>query len=83
MPEELASLRTQDAKIRRARKRWEIALLLPTIGALIFMTPILGNFLEGYNDLVRLISWVFGLWGGLICAAYALSIFLRREMDDR
>ena len=73
----------RDAKIRKTRKRWELALLLPVTGALLFMTPLVDVFTGEDSSLQRKFLYVFGAWAGLIIAAYVLSRALRDEMGNQ
>jgi hypothetical protein len=76
------SFQDREAKIRKTRKRWELALILPVIGALLFVTPLVDVFTGEAASLQRKFLYVFGAWAGLIIAAYILSKALRDEMGD-
>ncbi|GJM03718.1 MAG: hypothetical protein DHS20C08_22190 [Rhodomicrobium sp.] len=79
--------------VRRRNKIIQIALILPIIGVLLFMTPIIDVFTgsdgastaggEGDSSRVsRLVIYIFGVWGLLIVCAYALAHFIRFSFGD-
>lgn len=83
MSDKQKSFQDRDARIRKTRKRWELALILPSIGALLFLTPLVDVFTGETSSLQRKFLYVFGVWAALIIAAYILSRSLRDEMDDQ
>jgi hypothetical protein len=80
MNESQKSFQDRDKRIRKTRKRWELALILPAIGALFFLTPLVDVFTGEESSLQRKFLYVFGVWAVLIAAAYILSRALRDEM---
>ena len=77
------SFQDRDARVRKTRKRWELALILPIVGTLLFLTPLVDVFTGEASTLERKFLYVFGVWAGLILAAYFLSRALRDEMGDQ
>jgi len=77
--------KTTDKDARVRRKKQELALILPFIGVLLLLTPILKAFLT--NDeaapLTSSILFIFGTWAVLIAAAFFLSRILVVEIRDK
>jgi uncharacterized membrane protein len=75
-----------DQKSRRERnrqKRRDAAALLPVLGIILLVTPLMMGFTSGNeaNPLPRAVLYVFGVWGGLIVLAFCLARLLAK--DDR
>ncbi len=74
-----------DKKARRNRKKRELALILPVIGVILLLTPIIKSF-TGASETSPLISamlFIFGVWALLIAAAFILSRSLISEIRDK
>lgn len=74
-----------DKKTRRSRKLREIALILPIIGVVLLLTPILKAFTAGdeTSPLTNSMIIIFGVWAVLIAAAFILSRALVPEIRDK
>jgi ABC-type Co2+ transport system permease subunit len=74
-----------DKKVRRSRKSRDIALLLPIIGIILFLTPIHKIFSTSTvtPSLSGLLLFIFGVWAVLIFAALILSRTLIPELRDK
>jgi Na+-driven multidrug efflux pump len=74
-----------DKKTRRSRKVREIALLLPAIGVILLLTPILQAFTttDDTSHLTSSLLFIFGLWAVLIIAAFILSRALLPEIREK
>lgn len=72
-------------KIRRSRKTREIALVLPVIGVALLLTPVLKAFTanDEASHLTSSMLFIFGVWAGLIVAAFILSRALVPEMREK
>lgn len=70
-----------DGKLRRRRKRRELALALPVLGIALLVTPVL-DMIAGAGEgesITRTITMIFGIWALLILAAGAMAHFLRED----
>lgn len=75
----------KDTKRRQRRKKQEIALILPSLGTVLLLTPILQAFTSA-DETSRLTSallFIFGVWAFLIAAAFILSRVLVQEMREK
>ena len=68
---------------RRSRKRRELALFLPILGAIAFTSPVLDMFGETNATLVLKVVYIFGIWIALILLTLLLSRSLKSEMRNR
>ena len=66
---------------RQARKRAEIALLIPALGCVIFMSPLLDAFGLGAATLQRQFVGIFGIWSVLILFSFAVRRLLRPDIE--
>lgn len=75
----------KDTKRRQKRKKQEIALILPSIGTVLLLTPILLTFTTGdkTSQLSSTLLFIFGVWAILITAAFILSRVLVQEMREK
>lgn len=73
-----------DKKTRRSRKKREAALILPTIGIILLLTPVLKAFTLGETSspLTSTMIFIFTVWALLIVAAFILSQILIHEVRD-
>lgn len=81
---EKAKFDYSEKQVRTRIKITQIALILPLVGVLLFLTPFIDAFTveQGQSSITRLVVYIFGFWGLLIvCAAY-LAFLLRPEVDD-
>lgn len=72
-------------RTRHSRKTREIALILPIIGVVLLLTPVLRAF-TGNDETSQLTSsmlFIFGVWAALIAAAYFLSRALIPEIREK
>ncbi len=78
------TLKPTDKDARGSRKKQELALILPFIGVLLLLTPILKAFIinDDTSPLISSILFIFGIWAGLIAAAFLLSRVLVVEIRD-
>ena len=76
---------TVDKKTRRSRKVREIALMLPVIGVILLLTPMLKAFTVGAeaSSLTDSLLFIFGVWAALIIAAFFLSRVLLPEIREK
>lgn len=67
----------------RGKKLRELAFVLPVVGALLFLSPIMNAVTADNNEphLLPLVVYVFGVWAFLILCSVILSRFLADEMD--
>jgi hypothetical protein len=74
-----------DKKTKRSRKVREIALMLPAIGVVLLLTPILKAFTVGdeASSLTNSLLFIFGVWAALIIAAFFLSRALLPEIREK
>ena len=74
-----------DKKTRRSRKVREIALILPAIGVVLLLTPMLKAFTTGdeASSLTSSLLFIFGVWAVLIIAAFFLSRVLLPEIREK
>lgn len=72
-------------KSRLSRKRREIALILPVIGIILLLTPLLRFFTKGseVSPLVSAVLFIFSVWAVLITAAFFLSRALISEIRNK
>lgn len=72
-------------KARRSRKKRDLALMLPVIGIILLLTPILKSFTIGNeaSPLTSTMLFIFGVWAVLIVAAFILSRILVPEIRDK
>jgi Na+-driven multidrug efflux pump len=72
-------------KARRSRKIREAALLLPIIGIILLLTPVLKIFTTNneVSPLINSMLFIFGVWAVLISAAFILSRLLIPEIRDK
>ena len=73
----------RETVVRRSRKLREMALIIPVIGILVFVTPMLDMFGQGSAGLGTRVLYIFGLWFVLILCAFLLSRRLKSEVRDR
>ncbi|MFK5996570.1 MAG: hypothetical protein QM492_00505 [Rhodobacterales bacterium] len=80
-----ASFESVDKKVRRSRKARDIALLLPVIGIILFLTPMHKIFSTSGEtpSLTGSLLFIFGVWAVLIFAALILSHTLIPELRDK
>jgi len=73
------------ANKRRLRKLSELSLLIPCLGALFFMTPMIDAFTtrSGTTDPADVARYVFGSWLLLIGAALVISRLLVKQQQDK
>ncbi len=71
-------------KSRRSRKKREIALILPVIGIILLLTPLLRFFTTGseVSPLISAVLFIFSVWAVLIAAAFFLSRALISEIRN-
>ena len=71
-------------KSRRSRKKREIALILPVIGIILLLTPLLRFFTTGseVSPLISAVLFIFSVWAILIAAAFFLSRALISEIRN-
>jgi Na+-driven multidrug efflux pump len=74
-----------DKKTRRSRKVREIALMLPAIGVVLLLTPILKAFTtdDETSSLTDSLLFIFGVWAILIVAAFFLSRVLLPKVREK
>jgi len=74
-----------DKAARRGRKKREVALILPIIGTLLLLTPILRALTvgDGSSPLTNALVFIFSVWAVLIIAAFILSRALIPEIRDK
>lgn len=68
-------------RARQARKRREVALFLPFIGALLFLTPLLDAFGFGEASVARKYLSIFSVWLILILISALISRTLRPDIE--
>jgi len=80
-----ASFQSVDKKVRCRRKARDIALLLPIIGIILFLTPMHKIFSTSADtpSLRGSLLFIFGVWAVLIFAAFILSRALIPELRDK
>ena len=74
---------SQDAttRARHARKRRELALLLPLIGVLVVVSPLTDALGIGSTNIFTRYVGIFAIWALLIAAAFTLSRLLKSEIE--
>lgn len=74
----------QEKKSRQKRKKVEVALILPIIGVIMLLTPLLKVFTQTNGDtpLTNTVMYIFGIWAALIIAAFILARMLINEIRD-
>lgn len=79
---EQQSFDAANKKTRRSRKKREVALILPVIGIILLLTPILKSFTisNEASPLTSTLLFIFGVWAVLIAAAFILSRALVPEI---
>ena len=72
-------------KSRLSRKKREIALILPVIGIILLLTPLLRFFTTGseVSPLISAVLFIFSVWAVLIAAAFFLSRALISEIRNK
>jgi len=82
---EKQSFDAMNKKSRGSRKKREIALILPIIGIILLLTPVLKSFAIGdeASGLTSVMLIIFGVWAGLIAAAFLLSRALISEIRNK
>jgi hypothetical protein len=82
---EKQSFDTINKKSRGSRKKRDIALILPIIGIILLLTPVLKSFAVGNeaSSLTSVMLIIFGVWAGLIAAAFLLSRALISEIRNK
>jgi hypothetical protein len=82
---EKQSFDAMNKKSQGSRKKREIALILPIIGIVLLLTPVLKSFAVGNeaSSLTSVMLIIFGVWAGLIAAAFLLSRALISEIRDK
>lgn len=73
-----------EKQVRTRIKITQIALILPAVGVLLFLTPLIDAFTyhEGKSSISLLIFYIFGFWGLLIGCAIILAHLLLPEVED-
>jgi hypothetical protein len=82
---EKQSFDAMNKKSQGSRKKREIALILPIIGIVLLLTPVLKSFAVGNeaSSLTSVMLIIFGVWAGLIAAAFLLSRALISEIRNK
>lgn len=75
-----------ERQTRNKRKKRELALFLPVIGVIIYLTPLM-NAVSATDtppsaDIADLFFFIFGSWALLIIGAYFLSRNLADEVNE-
>lgn len=70
-----------DQQLRLKRRMREFALLVPLIGFVLFLTPILNVFTSDGDRpfLTPLVLYIFGVWASLILGAFLIARRLAEE----
>lgn len=74
-----------DRKTRQSRKKREAALILPITGIVLLTTPILDAFIVNHetSELIDTLLFIFGIWAGLIIAAFCMARVLVSETREK
>lgn len=81
---EKAKFDYSEKQVRMRIKITQIALILPIVGVLLFLTPFIDAFTfeQGRSSITLLMIYIFGFWGLLIACAMYLAYLLRPEIED-
>lgn len=79
-----SSFEYSERQINKRIKKIQIALILPVIGLILFLTPFVDNFIDsdGSNQVGQLAVYIFGLWALMILLAAWLAHSLKEELSD-
>jgi len=82
---EKQSFDAANKKTRRSRKKRELALILPLVGVILLLTPILKSFTidNQTTPLTSTLLFIFSVWAILIAAAFILSRVLIPEIRKK
>lgn len=83
-PPEEPPLSAGDEAAFAAARAEDAALLLPVLGALLFLPPLVGVFSTDARlfGVPLIVVWLFAAWGFLILLAWRLSRRLARTMPE-
>lgn len=73
-----------EQQIQTLRKKRDLAFILPLIGILFFLTPIIDtmSISDSLTPLNQLIIFIFGIWALLIICTFFLAYSLRHEVHE-
>lgn len=73
-----------EQKKQTLRKKRDLAFILPLIGTLFFLTPIIDtlSISDHLTSLNQLILLIFGIWALLIICTFFLAHSLRHEVHE-